>query len=61
MTISTVTALCATASQETVTTFGPAALPAALPKTTRTVAITTTRHPHVVGIQVTWLEAAARG
>jgi hypothetical protein len=34
------------------TTFGPVATAAALPKTTRTVAMTATRHPHVVGIPV---------
>jgi len=54
MTISSVPALWAIAGQETVTTFGPAAMPAALPTTTRMVAITATRHPHVVGLPVSW-------
>jgi hypothetical protein len=54
MTISSVPALWAIAARETVTTFGPAATPAALPKTTRMVAITATHHPHVVGIPVSW-------
>ena len=47
MTMSTVPAPWAIASQETVTTFGPAAMPTTLPKTMRIVAITATRHPHV--------------
>ena len=52
MTTSTVPALWAIAAQEMVTTFGPAAMPTALPKTMRIVAITARRHPHVVGIPV---------
>jgi len=54
MTITRVPALWAIAAQERVTTFGPAAMPAALPKTTRMVTITATRHPHVLGIPVSW-------
>ncbi len=54
MTISKVPVLWAIAAQETVTTFGPVATAAALPKTTRMVATTATRHPHVVGIPVRW-------